>query len=177
MTFYKTLTIGSLTLLALSMATLTQTNAAEPKLISEHNDWRSYSNTSGSAKSCFAASQPILYVPEAADPVERHGRVYFFVTRQPSKNVQNEPSLKVGFSFNENKGLTATIDGRKFTFFAKGDRAWLENAAEENTFISAMRAGSKMQLSGTSVRGTKVVYTFSLSGVTAAINQLKTSCK
>lgn len=177
MTFCKTFTIGSLAFLALSMAALTQTQAAEPKLISEHNDWRSYSTASGNAKSCFAASQPMLYVPESADPVERHGRVYFFVTRQPSKNVRNEPSLKVGFSFNENKGLTTNVDGRNFVFFAKGDRAWLENAAEENAFINAMRSGSKMRIAGTSRRGTNVVYTFSLSGVTAAINAIKTSCK
>ena len=61
------------------------------------------------------------------------------------------------------------IDGQKFTMFTKKDGAWMANPAEERKLVAAMKAGREMVVSGVSARGTQTTYTYSLSGVTAAI--------
>ena len=58
--------------------------------------------------------------------------------------------------------------------FAPG--AWVENAAEEGKLVEAMKAGRSMIVNGESSRGTKFEFLFSLSGVTAAINELPSIC-
>ena len=60
--------------------------------------------------------------------------------------------------------------------FSKADSAWMENAAEEPQLVAALRAGRSMTVSATSSRGTNTSYTYSLSGVTAALNSIK-DCK
>jgi hypothetical protein len=61
--------------------------------------------------------------------------------------------------------------------FTQGDSAWILNPAEEPELVSAMRAGSKMTVSGQSRRGNQTTYAYSLSGVTAATNKIMTECK
>ena len=60
--------------------------------------------------------------------------------------------------------------------FSQGNNAWLENIAQESDLITAMRAGRSMKVSGQSTKGTQTSYTYSLSGVTAALNEVA-NCK
>ena len=53
----------------------------------------------------------------------------------------------------------------------------MENADQEKTLVDAMRKGRKMVVKGTSSRGTSTVYTYSLSGITAALNTISTVCR
>ena len=69
-----------------------------------------------------------------------------------------------------------TIDGRNFVLFTKGNSAWVENAAEEPALVEAMKGGKAMSVKAISRRGTETNYTYSLAGITAALNQIET-CK
>ncbi|MEQ9244458.1 MAG: invasion associated locus B family protein, partial [Nitratireductor sp.] len=69
-----------------------------------------------------------------------------------------------------------TVGSKSFTMFTKGKSAWLENAAEEPQLIAAMKGGADMKIAAKSGRGNDTSYTFSLSGVTAAINATQ-NCK
>ena len=147
--------------------------AQSPTLISQQKDWAAYSYAGSKGKVCYALSKP-----KKLEPADRnHGDVFFFVSTRPGEGVSNEPSLIVGYPFSDGSKVNVDIDGKAFSMFTKGDGAWVENAAEENNLITAMKAGSNMSVSGTSSRGTSTSYTFSLSGVTAAIDLASKACR
>jgi invasion protein IalB len=72
--------------------------------------------------------------------------------------------------------VQVTVGDKSFSMFTRGKSAWLENAAEEPQLIAAMKAGSDMTVAAKSGRGNDTKYTFSLKGVTAALESIA-SCK
>jgi invasion protein IalB len=60
--------------------------------------------------------------------------------------------------------------------FTSGKSAWMENAAEEPLLLAAMKGGQSMSIKATSKRGTATAYTYSLSGISKALDSVKT-CK
>ncbi|MTI18342.1 hypothetical protein E1162_13945 [Rhodobacteraceae bacterium RKSG542] len=148
-------------------------NAQSPSLLKQHRDWATYTYTGQNGKVCYALSKPTQLLPTDRN----HGDVYFFVSNRPNERVKNEPSVIVGYNFKEGSTVTADVDGKKFNLFTKGDGAWVQNAAEEQRLISAMKAGRSMTVTGASSRGTQTSYTFSLSGITAAVNDADKSCQ
>jgi hypothetical protein len=91
--------------------------------------------------------------------------------------VDNEANFVAGYPFKENSSVIVDIDGRKFTMFTQGDSAWLLNDDDEPELVEAMRAGRQMTVSATSRRGNEVTYRYSLSGVTAASDRIRTECR
>lgn len=145
---------------------------AQPTLIKQNSDWSSFTHGSGPGKVCFALS-----VPKQKSPANlNHGDVFFFVSNRPGEGVKNEPSILVGYPFQDNSKVTVDIDGQKFVLFTKGEGAWVENAGEEGALIAAMRKGKAMTVSGTSGRGNPTSYSYSLSGVTATISDIDQAC-
>lgn len=165
----KTLIAGLVGLIVSSAAAFAQT----PTLLKQHKDWAAYSHAGGSGKVCYALTKPVEMLPGDRN----HGDVFFFVSSRPSEGVSAEPSLLVGYPLKEGSNVVADVDGTKFNLFTKGDGAWVENAATEAQLIAAMKAGRQMTLSGQSSRGTNTSYKFSLSGVTAAINDAAAACR
>jgi len=144
--------------------------AQAPTRIKQHNAWGAYSHTGSNGKICY-----VLSVPTQKEPADRdHGDVFFMVAKHPGQNVDFEPQFTVGYPFADNSKVTLEIDGKKFSMFTKGSNAWMENPAEEPTVVAAMRAGSKMSVSGQSRRGTETRYAYSLSGVTASLKEIAT---
>jgi hypothetical protein len=52
----------------------------------------------------------------------------------------------------------------------------VENPADEGVLVAAMRSGSTMSVQGTSSRGTVSTDTYSLSGVSAALDAIAKEC-
>ena len=147
--------------------------AQTPTLIGENNDWQTYSYGGAKGKVCYALSKPTKLAPSDRN----HGDVFFFVSNRPGENVNNEPSVIVGYSFKEQSSVSVDIDGKGFTMFTKNDGAWMANPTEERQLVSAMKAGRSMTVKGVSSRGTQTSYTFSLSGVTASIAAADKACQ
>lgn len=147
--------------------------AQAPKLVKQFKDWGVYSFSGQKGKVCYVLSQPREKLP--AD--RNHGDVFFFVSTRPGEGVVAEPSVIVGYTFKSDSKVTVTIDGSKFSMFTQGEGAWIETAGDESKLIAAMRAGSNMKVVGQSTRGTSTTYTYSLSGVTAALKESSTICK
>ncbi|HHS89499.1 MAG TPA: hypothetical protein ENJ26_03940 [Rhodobacteraceae bacterium] len=141
--------------------------------LEQYKDWGAFTFNSGSGKVCYIISKPLKMEPENRN----HGDVYFFITHRPGENVRNEASLLVGYSFKEGSRVKVNVDGTEFVLFTKDDGAWVENAAEESSLVTAMKRGRELVASGVSSRGTKTRYTFSLSGVTAALKRIDAECK
>jgi hypothetical protein len=164
-------------LLAGSTAAWAQ-SAAAPTLVGTFKDWSMFSYTgtykgSTPGKVCYIYAEPSDMKPPKLD----HGRVSFSITTSPSQGVPNESSFVVGYALKEQAPVTVDIDGRKFTMFTEGDSAWLINTAEEAQLLDAMKSGKKMTISAQSRRGNQTTYKYSLDGISAAADKMKSECK
>ncbi len=156
------------TLLATAPLALAQT----PSRIEQFNAWGAYYYNSNNGKVCYVLSVPSDKQPASVD----HGDNFFLVTQRPGQNISYEPQAMMGYTLRGGSKVTVTIDDKSFTMFTKDKSAWLENAAQEPALVSAMKAGRTMTVKATSGRGTNTSYTYSLSGITAALNKIE-SCK
>ena len=154
-------------LLLVSMISL-EAQAQAPTRIKQYNAWGAYSHTGSTGKICY-----VLSIPTQKEPSDRdHGDVFFMVAKHPGQGDNLEPQFTVGYPFKDDSKVTLDIDGKKFTMFTKGSNAWMEDPTQEPTVVAAMRAGSKMSVSGESRRGTQTNYAYSLSGVTASLKEI-----
>jgi hypothetical protein len=161
----------SLVVLALAAAVVPAL-AQSPNRLGTFKDWSAYAYSDSSGKVCYAASQPKDSEPKNVnrDPT------FFMIANRPAENVHNEASIIIGYPFKPDSRVTAIIDGQEFVLFTKEDGAWVENAAEEATLIAAMKGGRSMVIKGTSARGTDTTDTYSLSGITAAMDRVDQEC-
>lgn len=151
--------------------------AQSPSQIKQNKAWGSYKHSTPDGKVCFVLSVPTEKLPvKKGNAVIDHGDIYFTLTKRPGQNIRLEPQFKAGYSLQENSKVTIDIDGSKYLMFTRGPDAWLENPAEENAMVASMKAGSQMKIYAASRRGTKTNYTYSLSGVTASLNDIA-NCK
>lgn len=137
-------------------------------------DWSVYSYSGPDGRVCYAASQPTQMLPAGVnrDPS------FFMVANWPNRNAANETNIIMGYPLEANSTVTVTINtGESFTFFTGQDAAWLRDIAQEGQLIAAMRAGLSMTVRGRSARGTDTTDTYSLRGVTAAIERAATECR
>ncbi|OHV82147.1 invasion associated locus B family protein [Rhizobium sp. LCM 4573] len=160
------------TVLALTLASAGIASAQSPTRIQQFKAWGAYSYKSGNATVCYVLSVPTAKEPATVD----HGDIFFIVSQRPGQNISYEPQAMMGYTLQANSKVNVTVDGKSFVMFTKDKAAWVENAAEEPALVAAMRSGSSMTVSATSARGTKTSYSYSLSGISAALKQVE-SCR
>lgn len=173
-THLKTLaTLALATAMPLATLAAAHAQAKTPKPIKQHAAWGAYSyNDARAGKICY-----ILSIPTNKEPKDRdHGDVFFLVSQKPDGSKSYEPQVEVGYPLKANGEVTVTIDGKSFKMFSKGNNAWLEDVSQEPSLVAAMRSGRTMKVAGQSTRGTQTSYTYSLSGVTAALQEVA-NCK
>ncbi len=165
---FTRITVATLAMLAVGALSSSAALAQTPTKIKQYKAWGAYSYNLKGSKVCY-----ILSIPTKKEPADRdHGDIFFLVSQKPGQNVSYEPQVEVGYPFKDGSKVTVDIDGKNFTMFTKGKNAWVENAAKEPALVKAMRAGRSMSVSGQSRRGTGTSYIYSLSGVTAALNEI-----
>lgn len=142
---------------------------AQPTMVKQFDDWGVYSYQSGGSKSCY-----VLTIPKAQQPASvDHGSNFFIVGS--TKGAGLEPQAIMGYELKAGSRINVTIGDNKFVMFVKDKSAWLAEEAREPAFINAMRSGADLKLEAVSKRGTATSYTYSLSGVTAALKRMS-SC-
>jgi invasion protein IalB len=150
--------------------------AEAPTSIGSFNAWNAYVSADADGKTCFAAAQP--QNSKYSRPVASRGDTFFMITTIPSKSIKNEASTIAGFPFKAGSDVTASVDGTDFKMFfndAAGETSWAV-PDQEAALIDAMKKGSKLSVSSTSSRGTAVTDSYSLSGITAALNAVAKEC-
>jgi hypothetical protein len=130
--------------------------AAEPELLGTFDDWQAYTYKAPDTRVCYAVSSPKS--SEAGKKVKRDP-IYFLVTHMPGRIV------------------TVKVDDKSFELFTTGDGAWVDNAAREKEILAAMKAGTKLVVTGTSWKGTETTDTYSLAGISAAVDKIDSACK
>jgi hypothetical protein len=155
------------------MMTSAPAHASEPRLEGTFKDWTTYSRDAGGDKSCYAITKAKTMSPSSV----RHGDIYFMVSNWRSGVANEQPSFLASYDLNNNIPPEASIGSKKAVFYAANNEAFIENSADEATLVRAMRGGSTMRMKARSKRGTDVAYSFSLSGVTAALKKAKDACR
>ena len=160
-----TLAIAALTAFAVSTGAAL---AAKPKPIEQFKNWGAYTfDDKSRGKVCY-----ILAVPNAKAPADRdHGDVYFLVSAKTTKAYETQ--VEVGYELKDGEDVSVQIGKRSFEMFTKNNHAWLKDTAKEDALVAAMRKGSVMKVSARSKKGTQTSYTYSLSGVTAALRAIR----
>ncbi len=147
-------------------------HAQATKVIKKFNDWVLYSHSGEPANICFVSAQP----RETAPAGYAKERSYFYVSAWPDDGVKAEISIKIGKELQGGSNVTVQIGSSRFDLFTKGDKAFVSDATQELKLIEAMKRGSFMKVSATTSDGTGIEETYSLIGVTAAVNSLTDGC-
>ncbi|WP_345114411.1 invasion associated locus B family protein [Bartonella jaculi] len=140
--------------------------AQVPSRLDQFEAWGAYSYKSPKNTICYVLSVPLEALPTTVN----HGDNFFLVTKRSNSPVSFEPQFMAGYTLKEGSKVTVTIGDQDFDFFTKDSSAWLASSALEKQLVSAMRAGRSMTVKALSKRGTYTTYTYSLKGVTAALN-------
>lgn len=147
--------------------------AGTAERVATFNDWSVYVANSANGRVCFAVSQPQNTEPTGVN----RGGIYFMLSTWPSRGVHNEASIVIGYPFAEQSTVTVSIDeDETFEFFTIDQGAWLSNLDLEDDLVVAMQRGLQMTVRGRSQRGTDTTDTYSLRGVTAALNRVGQEC-
>jgi Invasion associated locus B (IalB) protein len=160
------------TCIALMLGSAGVASAQSPTRIQQFNAWGAYSYAAGNGKVCYVLSVPTDKQPASVD----HGDIFFLVTQRPGQNISYEPQAMMGYTLQDKSKVQVTIDAKTFTLFTKDKSAWVENAAEEPALVAAMKTGKAMTVNAKSRKGTATSYSYSLSGISAALKQIE-SCK
>jgi invasion protein IalB len=158
---------------AAAPAAQAQPQTPSPTLIKQFGDWGAYFYQSAGGKVCYALSVAKSKLP--ATGVD-HGDNFFIVTQRPGQNISYEPQAMMGYTLKENSKVNVTIDNKSFVMFTKDKAAWVENAAQEPALVAAMKTGHSLTVAATSKKGTGTTYSYSLSGISAALKQIEV-CK
>lgn len=145
--------------------------AQEVALLEKFQDWSAYAAT-GTPRVCFAVAKPKESAPKAV----KRGPIFFYISRWPADNVVDEVSVKMGYPFAEGAKVTAVIGSDKFELFTKEEGAFVEKPEMETKLIDAMKGGSTMKIQGKSARGTNTTDTYSLKGLSEALDRAAKGC-
>lgn len=145
---------------------------AKPTLVGQFSDWGTFATPQSKAKTCYALSQPKDRAPGAL----KRDPAYIFVTHRPADKVRNEVAIIMGFDVKPDSKPVAEIGDAEFDLVAKGEHLWLRNAADEGKFIEAMRKGARLTVKAHSTRNNLTTDTYSLIGVSQALDRADKEC-
>lgn len=105
------------------------------------------------------------------------------------RKVRNEVQTLVGYPMRATTSSffhAAVVDGKSYpmksipddpaTTITDSEAAWLASMDDESGFVTSLKAGTKLMVKGTSGRGTETTDTYSLAGVTAAMDAIDKAC-
>lgn len=145
----------------------------EPKLVVTSGEWGVYVARSGKSKTCYALGRPKKRMPASL----KRDDGFVFITMRPGEGVRNEVSIIMGFDVKDNSGSRIQVGAAKFEMHSKGGNLWIKNAAEERNFVAAIRKGAEMSVHAKSRRGNDTTDTYSLSGISNALDRVQAECK
>jgi len=153
--------------------------AAEPAtLLGVNKDWSAFTTGSGGSKICYALAKPVSSDPKKA----KRDPIYFIITDWPGRRpkTKSEPEAVPGYLYKDGTTVSAQVGGAKFEMFAKNDAgagaAWVRERADEVRMIEAMKKSKQLVVTGTSQRGTVTRDTYSLAGLSDALQKIHEAC-
>jgi Invasion associated locus B (IalB) protein len=147
----------------------------KPTLLGQYGEWGAYTASPGGKKVCFVIAKP---TSAATNPPNRpRNPVYMFISTRPAEKVVNEVSIITGYPYKPGTEASAEVGSSAYALYTQVDGAWIKNAAEEAQMVDAMRGGQSAVVKGTSAKGTESTDTYSLKGLSQALDRVGQECK
>jgi invasion protein IalB len=143
----------------------------KPSQLASYGDWGVFVAEGEKSKTCYALATP----KERAPAGLKRDPAYVFISNRPGENVREEVSVIMGFPMKEGSGR-AEIGGTGFALIATGANAWIKNQAEEAKFVDALKKGSKLIVKAASLRGHVTTDSYSLNGLSQALERVEKEC-
>lgn len=156
-------------------AAVAPAGSAEPTLIGQFGTWGAYTATPNGKKVCFALAKPSS--SKTNPPNRPRDPAYAFVSTRPAEKVTNEVSVMIGYTLKPGSESTLEVGGAAYAMYTQGDGLWIKNAAEEERMVDAMRKAADVTVKGVSAKGTETTDTFSLKGLSQALDKLAQDCR
>lgn len=157
----------------LAVASPAKAQADAAKEVAVYRDWKVHKRDIGGDVVCYAIVEASDKSPRSAD----HGNVFFMVATWKSGVAVNQPSLMTGYDLRDAPEPAVRIGSDKWEMYTEANEGFIEKSRDEERLVSAMRRGSDMRISAVSARGTATNYSFSLLGVSAALDRVKKECQ
>jgi hypothetical protein len=148
---------------------------AEPTLIGQFGTWGAYAAAPNGKKVCFALAKPSS--SKTNPPNRPRDPAYAFVSTRPAEKVSNEVSVMIGYALKPGSESTLEVGGASYSMYTQGDGLWIKNAAEEERMVEAMRKSADATVKGVSAKGTETTDTFSLKGLSQALDKIAQDCR
>ena len=148
---------------------------SEPALIGQYGTWGAYMATPNGKKVCFALAKPSS--SKTNPPNRPRDPAYAFVSTRPGEKVTNEVSIMIGYALKPGSESTLEVGGAAYSMYTQGDGLWIKNAAEEDQMVQAMRRSADATVKGVSAKGTETTDTFSMKGLSQALDRIAQDCK
>jgi len=148
---------------------------AEPTLLGQYGTWGAYSATPAGKRVCFALAKPSA--SKTNPPNRPRDPAYAFVSTRPAEKVVNEVSIMIGYQLKPGSESTLEVGGASYSMYTQGDGLWIKNAAEEERMVDAMRKSADVTVKGMSAKGTETTDTFSLKGLSQALDRIAQDCR
>ena len=148
---------------------------AEPTLIGQFGTWGAYTAMPNGKKVCFALAKPAS--SKTNPPNRPRDPAYAFVSTRPAEKVVNEVSIMIGYMLKPGSESSLEVGGASYAMYTQGDGLWIKNAAEEERMVDAMRKSADVTVKGVSAKGTETTDTFSLKGLSQALDKLAQDCR
>src|SRR5215472_2415766 len=142
----------------------------EPTLMGQFGTWGAYAATPNGKRVCFALAKPTS--SKTNPPNRPRDPAYAFVSTRPAEKVFNEVSVMIGYTVKPGSESTLQVGGASYAMYTQGDGLWIKNAAEEGRMVEAMRHSTDVVVKGVSAKGTETVDTFSLKGLSQALDRI-----
>ena len=152
-----------------------QARAEDPVSMGTFDDWEAYSYKSGGSLVCYIYSVPKK--TESDKKINKRDPVSFLVTNFVGRKIKGQVSTIIGYPFKESSTVSLKIDDKAFELYTNGDTAWAAAVETEAQIVKALKTGKSLIISGTSWKGTATTDTYSLVGVSKALEKIDTACK
>ena len=146
-----------------------------PKLLGQFDSWGAYLAAPNGRKVCFVIAKPTS--SQTTPPNRPRNPAYLFIASRPADKVADEVSIMIGYPFKPSSEATAEVGSTSFALYTQQDGAWIKNLTEESRMIEAMRQGQSVVVKGSSTKGTQSTDTFSLKGLSQALDRADQECK
>lgn len=146
-----------------------QAQTPAPKKLHQYEYWGAYSYKADKKTVCYILSTPVKQEPGSVN----HGDNFFLISKRGSGKLSFEPQFMAGYDLKPQSHVVASVGGKSFNLFTKGNSAWVEGEKQEGELLAAMRGGSVMEIKAVSKRGTNTSYAYSLKGISAALKAVQ----
>ena len=167
--------IGVAALLAASAAHAAADQSA-PHRVAVKGGWSVFQ--SASPTECWATSAPKSSVNTRNGKVANvnRGGIQLFVTFRHGGDPDGGLSFTGGYPFADKTPPVMAVGGQEYPFITQGEWAWPKIRASQSGLLDALKQGMEATITAYSARGTKTADTFTLQGLSAAIDEAKSRC-